>query len=265
MPGRGERSAARVVDLGGVEVEVEPVGLVDELGVAKLPSAALFAERRELAVEIGNRARVLGAELVPTRAVAGRITGEDGRDVGVLHLERVARDDARPGPPGVVDRREAHDVVLHDHVGLDLVEDLAQPIVDVARAVAQRPPGRLDELRELLDRRLAEDRRGVADEVLPELARLLLDLRRRPEAHQPLLESLRLERAGERLLDHEDDAMPALDEHLADSDAVVRRAIGALGEEDDRTHGRQPSHARLLRVKARSSVASVFFDELADR
>ena len=165
----------------------------------------------------------------------------------------------------MVDRREADDVVLHDHVGLDLVEDLAEPIVDVARAVAQRSPGRLDELRELLDRRLAEDRRGVADEVLPELAGFLLDLRRRPEAHQALLESLRLERAGEGLLDHEDDAVPSLDEHLADPDAVVRRPVGPLGKEDDGTHGREPSHARLLRVKARSSVASVFFDELADR
>ena len=238
---------------------------MDELGVAKPAGAALLAERRELAVELGDRARVLRAELVPAGAVAGRIAGEDRRDVRILHLERVARDDARPRPPGVVDRREADDVVLDDHVGLDLVEDLAQPIVDVARAVAERAPGRLDELRELLDRRLAEDRRGVADEVLPELAGLLLDLRRRSEAHEALLESLRLEASRERLLDHEDDAMAALDEHLADPDAVVRRPVGALGEEDDGAHGREPSHARLLRVKARSSVASVFFDELADR
>ena len=240
MPRRGEGRAARVVDLGGVEVEVEPVGLVDELGLAKLPSAALFAERRELAVQLGDRACVLGAELVPARAVARRIAGEDRRDVRVLHLERVARDDARPRPPGVVDRREAHDVVLDDHVGLDLVEDLAQSIVDVARAVAQRPPGRLDELRELLDRRLAEDGRGLADEVLPELAGLLLDLGRRPEAHEALLESLRLETAGERLLDHEDDAVSALDEHLADPDAVVRRPVGPLREEDDGAHGGKP-------------------------
>ena len=216
-------------------------------------------------MQIGDRACVLRAERVPAGAVAGRVAGEDRWDVRVLHLERVARGDARPRPAGVVDGREAEDVVLHDDVGLDLVEDLAESIVDVPRAVAQRPPGRLDELRELLDRRLAEDRRGVADEVLPELAGLLLDLGRRPEPHEPLLESLRLERAGEGLLDDEDDAVPAFDEYLADPDAVVRRAVGPLREEDDGRHDAELSHGRLLRVKARSSVASVFFDDLADR
>jgi hypothetical protein len=63
----------------------------------------------------------------------------------------------------VVDRREAEDVVLHDRVRLDLVEDLAEPLVDVAGAVAECPPGRLDELGELLDRRLTEDRRRLSD------------------------------------------------------------------------------------------------------
>ena len=210
-------------------------------------------------------AQIRGAELVPTGAVAGRIAREHGRDLGILHLEWVARDDARPRPPGVVDRREADDVVLHDHVRLHVVEDLAQPLVHVARAVAEGTPGRLDELRELLDRGLAEDGRRIADEVLPELAGLLLDLGRRSEAHQALFELLRLETAGEGLLDDEDDAMTALLQHLPDADAVVGRPEGSLGEEDDRAHGGQPSHVRLLRVKARSSVASVFFDELADR
>ena len=92
-----------------------------------------------------------------------------------------------------MDRGEADDVVLHDDVGLDLVEDLAQPVVHVARAIAERTPGRLDELGELLDGGLAEDRRRLADEVLPELAGLLLDLGRRPEPHEPLLEALCLE------------------------------------------------------------------------
>ena len=90
--------------------------------------------------------------------------------------------------------------------------------------------------RELLDRRLAEDGRGVADEVLPELAGLLLDLRRRPEPHEAFLEALRFEDAGERLLDDEDDPMPALAQHLADPDAVVRRAERPLGEEHDGRH-----------------------------
>ena len=165
----------------------------------------------------------------------------------------------------MVDRREADDVVLDDHVRPNLVEDLAQPVVDVARAVAERAPGRLDELRELLDRGFAEDGRGLADEVLPELARLLLDLGRRAEPHEPLLEALRLEAPGERLLDDEHDSMASLAQHLADPDAVVRRAVRALGEEHDRRHRARVSHGRLLLVKARSSVASVFFDELADR
>ena len=42
------------------------------------------------------------------------------------------------GVPRVSDRREGDDVVLDDHVGLELAEDLAQPIVGVARAVAER-------------------------------------------------------------------------------------------------------------------------------
>ena len=58
-------------------------------------------------------------------------------------------------------------------------------------------------------------------------------IRRRAEPHQPFLESLRVQAAGKRLLDHEDDAVPALLEHLADPDAVVRRAEGAFREEDE--------------------------------
>ncbi|HVT00010.1 MAG TPA: hypothetical protein VHE08_05775 [Solirubrobacterales bacterium] len=73
----------------------------------------------------------------------------------------------------------------------------------------QRLEGRRDELAELPGRRAAEERRGVADEVLPELARRFLGLRRRSEAYRPLLEALRLERLGEGLLDDEDDPVPA--------------------------------------------------------
>ena len=56
------------------------------------------------------------------------------------------------------------------------------------------------------------------------------------EPHQPLLEALLLERPRERLLDHEHDPVPALPQRLADADAVVRRPVGPLGEEDDRRH-----------------------------
>ena len=63
-------------------------------------------------------------------------------------------------------------------------------------------------------------------------------LRRRPEPHQPLLEPLRLERAGERLLDDEHHPVAAPAQHVADPDAVVRRPVRALGEEHDRAHAR---------------------------
>ena len=90
-----------------------------------------------------------------------------------------------------------------------LFEDLVQAVVDVLGAVDQRLEGGRDEGAELFDRRFAEDRRRVADEVLPELARDFLGLRRRGQPHQPLLEPFLLERAGERLLDDEDDAVAA--------------------------------------------------------
>src|SRR5581483_765176 len=103
--------------------------------------------------------------------------------------------DPRPRPSARGDRAERHDVVLDDRVRPELVEDLAQALVRVDRAVDQRLPGRLEERLELLDRRLSELRGGVPDEVLPELTRLLLDLGGRREAHPGLLEPARLERA----------------------------------------------------------------------
>src|SRR4029077_7235084 len=122
-------------------------------------------------------------------------------------------------------------------------------------AVEQRLPGGRHELVELLKRALAEDRRRVADEVLPELARLLLLLRRRAEPHQPLLEPLFGERAGERLLDHEHDPVSALAQDLANPDAVVGRPERALGKEDDRPlrHAPQPIPASTAGDRATSA------------
>ena len=161
--------------------------------------------------------------------------------------------------------RGSDDVVLDDHVGLELVEDLAQAVVDVARAVDQRLPGRLDEPRELLDRRLAED--GAVS-------------RMKSFQNWPGSSSTsgggpsRMRRSSKPCASRfpandssttKTTRWPRSAENVADADAVVRRPECALGEEDDGRHGREPSHGRLLRVKARSSVASVFFDELADR
>src|SRR5262249_39311931 len=143
-------------------------------------------------------------------------------------------DDPYPWMAAGRDRRKGADVVLDDRIGLNLVEDLDEPLVDVLRPVDQGLPRWGHELLELLEGRLAEDRGRLADEVLPELAGLLGDLRGRRQPHQPLLESLLLQGACEGLLDHEDHAVAALPQHLADADAVVRRPERPLGEEDDR-------------------------------
>ena len=122
---------------------------------------------------------VARAELVPAGAVTGWIARERGRQLGVLQLERVAGDDPSPGPAAREHGGEGDDVVLDDHVWLELAEDLAQPLVDVARPIDELLPDGKDERLELLDRGLAELGRRVADEFLPELAGRLLDLRRR--------------------------------------------------------------------------------------
>ena len=225
MPRRVEGHLAHVVDLGRVDVQVQPVRSVDERALDQRRSAALDEGGGELCVQVGVRAEVRGSERVPARPVAGRVAGEDGRDRRVADLERVAGDDACPRPAARVDRREAYDVVLDDERRLQLVEDLAQALVGVDGAVAERAERWLDEGDELLDRRRPEERRRLTDEVLPELAGSLLDLGSRPEAHQPLLESLRFEGAGERLLDDEHHSVAALAQDLADPDAVVGRTV----------------------------------------
>ena len=146
---------------------------MDELELGQRRGAALPAELVEACVQRTERPRVLVAVGVPPRAVGGRVAGEGRRHERVLDLGGVAGDDPNPGNARGRQRREGDHVVLDDHVGPELVDDLDQALVDVAGAVAERLEGRPDEALELLDRRLAEDGRGVADEVLPELARVL--------------------------------------------------------------------------------------------
>ena len=210
---------------------------MDQLELGERGRAALDAERGEGLLELADLPDVLVAERLPLRAVVERQARERRGQLGILHLEWVARDDSHPWPAARRDRGEADDVVLDHDVRRDLRQDLGQPVVDVARSVHERLPGRRDELAELLESALAEDGRRVADEVLPELARLLGLLRRRGQPHRPLLEALRLERAGERLLDDEDDPVAAPAQDVADAHAVVRRAERALREEDDRPPG----------------------------
>ena len=171
MPALAERPRALVVGLGGVEVEVQPRRLVDELELRQRRRTALLAEGREVALQRLVQFAVALAELVPAGSVARRVAGEDRRQRRVLQLERVAGDDPHPWPARGEHGREADHVVLDDHVRLELREDLGQPLVDVASAVDELLPDGEHEGLELLDRRLAELGRGVADEVLPELAR----------------------------------------------------------------------------------------------
>jgi hypothetical protein len=209
---------------------------VDELELRQGRAAPLAHELVEVGVLVAVHAPVLLAELVPARPVAGGIAREHRRQIRVGQLQRVAGGDPDPGAARRHHGRERHDVVLDDHVRAHLVEDLAEAIVHVLRPVDQRLPRRVNEPLELLDRRLAEHRAGVADEVLPELARLLLGLGRGLEPHQAFLEALLLERACKRLLDDEHDPVPALPERLPDADAVIRGPVGALREEDNRRH-----------------------------
>ena len=239
MAGSGRERA--VVDFVGIDGHVQPRALEHELELRQCRCAAVPAERGEVGVQCSVRVTVRAPVRIPLRAIAGGIAGEHRRDIGVADLRRVARDDARPPPAARRQRCEADDVVLDDHVRLELTDDLVQPVVDELRAVDECLERRRDEARELLDRRLPEHRRGVADEVLPELAGDLFLEGRRGEPHELLLEALRLERPCERLLDDEDDAVAAATENVADSDAVVGRAVRAFGEERNRRHPRDPT------------------------
>ena len=219
-----------------------------ELELRERRSAALAAELVEARVQLRVGAPVLVPVGGPVRLVVARVARERGRQPRVLHLGGVAGHDPHPGPARGGQGGKRDDVVLDDHVRLELVDDLRQPLVHVLRPVDERLEGGRDEVPELLDRRLAKDRRRLADEVLPELACVLLLLGGRSEAHQALLEALLLESARERLLDDEHDSVAAPAQHVADADAVVGRPVGALGEEDDRggqaSSRRRPSPAR---------------------
>ena len=205
-----------------------------ERRVAEPARAAVAAERVERLPRVGVDPVVLRLEDRPAARVGGGVARRERRHDRVLDLGRVARHDPRPRPAARHHRRERDHVVLDDHVGLQLADDLLEARVHVDRAVDQRLPGRLDELGDLLQRRLAEDRRRVADEVDPELPRDLGLRGRRAEPHQALLEPLGLEVAGERLLDDEHDPVAAPPQHVADAHAVVGRAVRPLGEEHDR-------------------------------
>ena len=181
-------------------------------------------------------AAVLLAELVPARPVAGRVAREDRRQLRVGQLERVAGRD--PHPRAVGRATAGNETTLSStmtsgrsssKISRSRSSTYFEPSTSACHVGWMKPSS-------CSIVGLRNTGSGVADEVLPELARLLLRLGRRLEPHQPLLEALLLERAREGLLDHEHDPVPALPERLPDADAVVRRPVGALREEDDRRH-----------------------------
>ena len=237
MPEASSVVGPLVVELARIEPQVEPGRGVDELELVERRRTALATELVKRRLQRAERAAVLLEIGRPVGAVGDRVARERRWHLRVLHLGRIAGDDPHPRHARGRQCREADDVVLDDRVGPHLVEDLDQALVDVAGAVAERLERRRDEALELLDRRLAKDGRGVADEVLPELARVLLGvLGGRRQAHQPLLEALCLERSGERLLGDEDNPVAAGAQDVGNADAVVRRPVGALGEEDEGRH-----------------------------
>jgi hypothetical protein len=109
-------------------------------GSGGAPRSTQNSEKDRL--QVADLPRVLRPERVPLAPVVERQTGEGRRQLGVLHLERVAGDDPHPRATARRDRREADDVVLDDDVRRQLVEDLRESIVDVRGAVHERLPGR---------------------------------------------------------------------------------------------------------------------------
>src|SRR6266545_111120 len=74
-----------------------------------------------------------------------------------------------PEDAGGPQRGKVHHVVLDDHVRAHPIDDPHELLLAVPGAAGQLLPDGLDPGLELLDGRLAELGRGVADEVLPEL------------------------------------------------------------------------------------------------
>ena len=217
--------------------------LVDELEVGEGGCPLLEHPVVEAGPEIAVGPVVLGAELLPPARVVDRVAAERGREVGVLPFERVAAHDPHPGRAVGEEGREAAHVVLDDHVRLRAGQDLPELRLAELRSVDQRLPHRSDERVELLDRRLAELRRRLRDEVGPELPGVLVALGRWSQVHEVLFEAEGLETASPGGLRGEHHAMPTPLEDLADPDAVVRGPVRALGHEDD---GERLGHDPML-------------------
>ena len=257
QPARPERPGAAVVGQLGVDVQVRGA-LVDELQVGQGRRALLGDPGVELGPQRAVHPVVLGAELGPPSLVAGlvtgRVAGERGRQRGVLDLQRLAGHDPYERDARGHQRRKRHHVVLDDHVRADPGDDVGELLVAVVRAVDQLGPDRPDPGVELLDGGLAELGRGPGDELLPELpgvrrvagfaSRVASGVSGRGQVDQVLGEAQRRQPAAPRRLGGEHHPVAAPAQHVADADAVVRRAIGALRHEQDGQ--RRGGHGELL-------------------
>ena len=227
MPGVAQRADALVVRLGRVDVEVRVLRLGHELQVGQRRRALRDHPVVERAPDSTMRPVVLRTEGRPLPGVALRQARERGRDAAVGHLERVAGDDAYERCAAGEQCREAHHVVLDHDIGAHGLEDLTQPRLAVLRAGDECLPRRPDEGLELLDGRLAELRCRVPDELRPEDTGVLLVVGWRGfgEVDQLLFEAERFEPALPRRLCGKHHAVPALQQDVADPDALVGRPV----------------------------------------
>jgi hypothetical protein len=117
------------------------------------------------------------------------------------------QDDAHPRTAGALDGREQDHVVDRDQVRLDALQVGIQRVFGDDRGIDDRFPHRDDIGRQLVDRRQAEMRLLLGDEVRPELGDLLV---RHAAGHvdQVLLEAVFLEHALEPTVADEDRVRP---------------------------------------------------------
>ena len=93
---------------------------------------------RLLLGEWSDNPPVLRPVLAPGRPLLSRVTRERRRHELVFDFRRVAGDDPYPRPAARGERGEGHHIVLDHGVWAELIQDFAQPLVHVARAIGQR-------------------------------------------------------------------------------------------------------------------------------
>ena len=242
MPGVVEGAGVGVVELAGVDVDVAVGRGVHEVARRERWRALVLAPGVPSRPGLGVDAVELRQEVRPLRAIGHRVAGEHRRDVVAAHLERVAGDDPDERRVACHQCGERDDVVLDDHVGPVLGDDLPQPRLGVPRSLDQRGVRRLDEARELVAGRLGELRCRLVDEVDPELTgRPLLRVGVwLGEVDERLHEAVRREPAGPRRLGREHHPVPPVEQHLAEADALVGGPVGRLRHEH---HGQRFAHA----------------------